>query len=75
MAINNWKRAKSGESKSYPLVYRNKTDGDDVVAIRIPVSYSSSTKYYIERNDEVIDAVGKKDDAIKILKRYLETHS
>ncbi len=29
-----WKRAKSGESKNYLRVYRNKKDGDDVVSIR-----------------------------------------
>lgn len=46
MANKCWKRAKSGESKNYPRVWRNKKDGDDVVTIK-----KARSIYLVERDN------------------------
>jgi hypothetical protein len=71
MALKDWKRAKSGESKNYPVVYRKKSDGDDVVAIRF---YQLFNVYEVHLNDYSIFHSKNKSEALKKLMDYMRSH-
>jgi hypothetical protein len=69
-----WKRAKSGESKSFIMVWRNKSDGDDVVYVK-----QGNSIYLVERNNSNGDVknIGfahTKSQAIKIANEYMENN-
>lgn len=72
MALKDWVRAKSGESDLYPVVYRKKSDGDDVLRIH------SGSIYVVERSSNTAESrVGwghTKKRALEVLKDYMVRH-
>jgi hypothetical protein len=73
MALKDWKRAKSGESKSYPLVYRRKSNENDTLVIKY-YYLSNSNPYEVQRNDIPFFHSKTKSEAIKYAKEYMRTH-
>lgn len=71
MAVKDWVRAKSGESESYVVVYRKKSDGDDVIAIK---HYKLFNQYEVKLNDYTIFRSKYKSECYKKLKNYMEGH-
>ena len=71
MATKDWRRAKSGESKNYPVVYRRKDDGDDVLAIKY---YALFEQYELQRNDVTFFRSKTKSQALKYAKAYMRKH-
>ena len=69
MALKDWKRAKSGESKSYPLVYRRKSNEDDTLVIKY---YYLFNQYEVQRNDIPFFHSKTKSEAIKYIKEYMK---
>ena len=71
MALKDWKRARDGESKNYPVVWRRKNDGDDVLAIRY---YALFNQYELQRNDVTFFRSKSKQEAERYAKAYMEKH-
>lgn len=69
MALKDWKRAKLGESKSYPLVYRKKSNVNDTLVIKY---YYLSNRYEIQRNDIPLFKSKTKSEALKFIKAYMK---
>jgi hypothetical protein len=72
MALKDWKRAKSGESELYPIVYRRKSDGDDVVRIHAGAIYV--LEHSSSRFEKRIGWSHTKKHAITLLKDYMRRH-
>jgi hypothetical protein len=67
----NWKRAKSGESKLYPVVFRRKDDKDNTLVIKKP----SFSKFYFVEHDGYLLKTPKtksKSQAVKYAKSYMK---
>jgi hypothetical protein len=71
MALKDWKRSKSGESKSYPIVYRKRIDGDDTLVIKY---YKLFKQYEVQRNDIAFFHSKTKLIALQKLKSYMKEH-
>lgn len=71
MALKDWKRARSGESKNYPVVWRRKDDGDDVLAIKY---YALFKQYELQRNDVTFFRSKSKQEALAYAKSYMRSH-
>lgn len=71
MVTNDWKRAKSGESKMYPVVFRRKDNDDDVLAIKY---YALFKQYELQRNDVTFFRSKNKSEALDYARHYMRTH-
>jgi hypothetical protein len=71
MATKDWKRAKSGESKTYPIVYRNNTWGDDTLVVK---HYPLFNQYEVQRDGLTIFRSKSKKEAIRKLRDYMRSH-
>jgi hypothetical protein len=73
MALKDWKRAKSGESDHYPVVYRKKDDGN-YTAVIYYYGFYGKHKYAVRVDDRDIGGANTKSGALKILMNYMRTH-